>query len=261
MLVLGGSSAAAAQEASLDAARDSMRRAAFAEAVERYDAILEGDTLATSSRAELRVVLEERAIARHAARDTAGAERDLVGLLSLEQRFELDQTAPPALHRAVERLRGEVSAPLSIDASAEPRDGGATLRARAIGDLGGLVREVRIAWRSSGEDFVVTSGEELEVDAAIESVTWYAELVGPGGAVLARHEAEARAGSSEPLPSVTLAPSAGEPAPSGGDDGVAIGLGVGIGLAVVLGVTAGLLVFFLTPEPNTALSAPMERTP
>lgn len=246
----------AAARASLERARAALDRARFIEAVRAYDEAAAGEGL---SRADVVELLRGRALARHASRDVAGAERDLVGLLSLVPDADLGDLAPPAMQRTFARLRGEVSAPLSLVAEATPIPDGFSLSARVVEDVASIVREVRVSWAREGV-WEVSTERTTRVPAG-ERLLWTAEAIGPGGAVLARAGTRQAPEEATRTASIALGPEGSGHAQqgSGGDDDLAIGLGVTGGLIVLGTVLAVVLYFVLTPEPQTMLGAPMER--
>lgn len=242
-------SAVEAQDALAEAAA-AFERAAFADAVEAYDRAAAGDGL---ERGEVLALLEGRALARHAARDHAGAERDLAALLSLEPEATLGEMAPPALQRAFARLRGEVTGALAMTSEAARVPDGFVVRARVQNDVESLVRAVHVYWQSEGE-WEHAEGREVRVVAG-STLRFYVEALGPGGAVLARHgsaDAPERAAAIEGGASPVEAPME----PVSDDSGLWIGVGVGIGVAVLAAV-AVVIAVVLAPPAGTQPSAPM----
>lgn len=240
-------STARAQDA-LAEATAAFQRAAFAEAIEAYDRAAAGDGL---DRDGVLALLEGRALARHAARDHAGAERDLAALLSLQPDATLGEMAPPALQRAFARLQGEVAGTIALSVEASRVPDGFAVRTRVQNDVASLVRAVRVHWESEGE-WRRAEGRGVRVVAG-STLRFYVEAIGPGGAVLARHgspDAPERAAAIEGGASPVEAPI--EPA----SDDTALWVGVGVGAAVMVAV-AVVLAVVLAPPDRTQPSAPM----
>jgi len=228
-------------------ASDAFARAEFAAAVEAYDEAAAGEGL---TRPQLLELLSGRAIAKHAERDVAGAEQDLVALLSLDPLAELGEMAPPALQRELARLRGELRGPLAIEVVAEPIPDGFVVRTVVREDLAALVRQVRVSWRTD-EGWASATGAEVRVPVR-PSLEYFAEAIGPGGAVLAQEGSEA-----EPLvarAAITAAPPV--EAPPRGDD-VPLIVGLTAGAVVIAAVVAIVLAVVLAPS-GVQLSGPME---
>ncbi len=228
-------------------AREAFDRAELEAAIAAYDEAAAGDGL---SRAELMELLRGRALARHAARDVAGAEQDLVALLSLDPDAELGEMAPPALQRSFARLRGEVSAPLAIEVSVTPLPDGFRVRTTVREDVASLVREIRVHARTDGE-WSVEAGDDVAIVA--DRLEYAVEAIGPGGAVIA-HEGTREDPRTIEAPRVEPEPEA--PAPAG-DDTVAIAVGVSVGAAAVIAAVAIVLAVVLAPG-GVQVSAPME---
>jgi hypothetical protein len=235
----------------LAAASAAFERAEFAEAIEAYDRAASGDGL---TRAQVLVLLEGRALARHATRDPAGAEADLVALLSLEPEAELGETAPPALRRELERLRGEAAGRIELGADASRVPDGFVVTSRVRNDVASLVSAVRVHWQAQGE-WQRAEGREVRVPAG-SSLSYYVEAIGPGGAVLASHgtlDSPERVGALETTTVEEMRPA---PPPPSDDSGLWIGLGVGA--AVIVAAVAIVLAIVLAPPPGTQPMAPME---
>lgn len=247
LVALATAPSARAQDA-VTRAREAFARAEFTASIEAYDEAAAGDGL---TRDEVVELLRGRALSKHAANDIAGAERDLVALLSLEPDAALGDMAPPALQRAFARLQGEVRAPLALEVVAEPIPDGFRVRTAIREDVASLVREVRVHWRE-GDEWTETRGDDVRVLAGA-SLTYFVEAIGPGGAVLASEGShdeplEARAARVE-----VAADAAAEP--SGADVPLIVGLSVGA--AAVIAAVAIVLAVVLAPS-GVQIGAPME---
>ncbi len=228
----------AAARAELDAAR-------FAEAVRLYDQLAAADT--GLDRDSLVRLLGDRALARNALRDTAGARADLQALFAIDPDATFGEEAPPSFSRLASEVRAS-SSPLSLQAEASTTPNGFEVRCRVSGDPANLVRSVRVLALRDGdvqtyEGPVAVIPGSGELRYAVEAVSW-------GGAVVARLGT-----ATEPrtVGSAVLAPVAA----SGGDDTpLWIGLGIGAGVAVAIAVV--LTIFFTTTSDVTQPGIPME---
>lgn len=242
--------AAALAHDDLDAAQRHYERAEFARAVSAFDRAEESSHL---TRDELSALLRGRGLAHHAAGDVGAAEEDLATWLSLEPTATLDDTVPPAVRRLFEQLRGDAVA-LDVEASVLPSSTGFSISTRVVGDVGHLVRTVRIHHRTADGDDVV-EGERADVLSSDTTLSYWVELVGPGGAVLAsagserapleRHRDVIAAAEVTPI----------GPVSTGDDTGVIVG--VTITAVVVVAAVAVVLALVLAPPPDTTLSGPM----
>ncbi|MEM9073284.1 MAG: hypothetical protein AAGE52_32565 [Myxococcota bacterium] len=161
---------------SLEDAEASYRNGEFEAAGATLDALLEGDNL---DRSQVVAVYALRARVHHAERNDAGVEETLSALLSLDPNATL-RDAPPSLSRRVEALRGEVRTPLAL-ALDRRRDGNdEEVSLRVTGDLARIVRQVQV--RLESDEWRPRSGTQHLLAPGTRFV---AEVIGPGGAVLA----------------------------------------------------------------------------
>lgn len=178
---------------------------------------------------DLVALLEVRALARRALGDERGTEDALAALATLRPAHRFGDETPPDVQDQFARLRGER---LALDAGAHVASGELVLRARTV-DPSRLIRRVRIAVRIGGA-WSVEDGRERRVAVGTEPTEWYAEAIGPGGAIVAS------AGSADDprVASGATAASGFDPWPA-----IAIVAGVlaaaGIVLAIILVATAG----------------------
>ncbi len=196
-IVVGGSLAAtppaAAQPAGLQAAARQFRDGAFADAEETYQALLAADE--GLDRSTLESVYRALTMVRRALQDDAGVERALTALLSLDPDAVLED-APPSLGRVVERLREEIRAPVGVEVQSEVRGGEARVTVRATEDVASLVRSVRLYVREE-EGWRARSGDTHRLAPDTE---YFAEAVGPGGAVLASDGSATDPRRTDPAP-------------------------------------------------------------
>jgi hypothetical protein len=157
---------------------------------------------------------------------------DLARLVSIAPGHALDRRAPPDVQTALLEARTASPGPIRLSASPEPSPAGVTVRAEVSRDPSGLVREVRVVGRIRGTArWQRASDAPLFIAADAASVIeYYAEAIGPGGAVLARNGTE-----GEPLSAgghgVTTD---GAEASESGGEGTSPWLFVGIGAGVLI---------------------------
>jgi hypothetical protein len=199
-------------------------------------------------------LFEGRALLYRALGDEASMDADLVRLASIDPSHAFDAQTPPDLVEAFARARSGGPGPLRVEVEARATAGGAAISARAIGDAGGIVREVQVFGRTAGGAYRRTSGQELLVPRTSEAVEFFARAIGPGGAVVASHgEAEAPLVFGGDGPSLAVAAPGEALATEPEDDSMPVwpwlvGAGVAVGIVVVV-----VLVFTLrsdTTEPS-----------
>ncbi len=248
--------------------------ARFDEALAAFARAEAGDDL---SRADLAVLLESRAIVLAAMGRVDAMERDLAGLAALEPARSLPAAAPPEV---VARWSAIVATarPLELLAVASWDVGVVTVRAVSDGDPGGLVRRIRVGARLVGRDYALGDGRVQLMTADASSVEYFAEAIGPGGAVVAAAGSADAPLSSAPPPRVaTVPPASGtvaggagpavvEPSPRNreGADGPSVGVWLAIGggvLVVAAAVIVGVLVATSQGSPDTALGGPIAVAP
>lgn len=225
----------------VDRARALLEQARFEDA---YAEAVRAEGVGALTRADLIALLAVRGVAAHALGDAECADEALRDLAAIAPRHALGAEVNPQLRERFDRIRAEVT-PLSLVAR-EDTEGDPVLRAEPAGDAQQLVRTIRV-WAILGDTWRETEGElRLDADALRGAVRWYAEALGPGGAVLAR-----RGSREEPM--VYLPPGV-----AGGDDPAPwIGLGIGVGVAlIVLAVVIGVVVVE-DGQRTTAVELPM----
>lgn len=226
----------------------------FEDAIERFTAAEAADDL---TREDLVLLLEGRALAAHALRDLEAMNRELARLLKIAPEHRFDPTLPPDLETTFASLRASAGPPIAIATSSRRRGDMVVIETTVTGDGDGLGRSVRIAARLPGRAWE-TGGERVEIAASpSETVEYFAELLGPGGAVIA---ASGTADRPEQRP--PDAASGETPIPVGPDDdgGLSPWIWVAIGGGAAL-VAAGVitLVLVLSAEPGTQPGYPFLR--
>ncbi|NOY93722.1 MAG: hypothetical protein GXP55_21260 [Deltaproteobacteria bacterium] len=239
---------------SLDAGFTALDQGDFDVAAAAFDAALAGDGL---SRPELVALLEARAALHFALHDEAALDADLGWLAALDPGHAFGDDRPPDLARRFVEIEQHHPGALEVVATALPSDASVGVRARVERVPEGMdvrlrvcTRQERAAWRC------VDGGQASSPLSASGGVYYYAEALGPGGAVVASAGSASdplhlappvESGVVEPTtptltPGTSTEPSAQE-VPSRGH-GLAIGLGIGggallVALTVVLALTLG----------------------
>jgi hypothetical protein len=197
-------------------------------------------------------LFEGRALLFRALGDTASMEGDLARLASIDPSHAFTPQTPPDLVEAFARVRSRGPGPLRVEVEARSTPSGVAISARAIGDAGGIVREIQVFGRVAGSDWRRTSGQELVVQRVSEPVEFFARAIGPGGAVVASHgevDAPLVHAASAPIvagqPAVPTQPIASGEAED--DDAPIWPWLVGAGAAVAIAVTV-VLVFVVRSD-------------
>lgn len=230
-------------------ARRLYEEAEFAAAVAALDRAEASDSL---GHAGLLQALELR-LYLHLATGGAGQMRtDLLRLLTVDPDYQAGAEAPPEAAQMLAQLRAEIGPPLAVHASATLNGSAVSIEGSVENDEVGITRDVRVSARVGSADVTVASRSAILRVATGDTVAYWAEAIGPGGAVLAR---DGDAGS--PL----LFPPDGDSAVVVSDDatawivvGIIAGLlvaGGAVTLGVVLGTQGG------GPSENTQPSLPM----
>lgn len=175
--------------ASVDEARRLYEEAEFVAALDLLGRATAGDELTL---ADLEEVYELRALVHVALGDAAAMQDDLNTLAAIAPDHELDRGMPPDVQRAWAETRARAPGAIRVVAETETGASGVTVSVEVSGDALHLVRRVRIRGRA-GEGAVAEA-----IDAPLfvgtptgEEVTYWAEAIGPGGAVLASSGSEA----------------------------------------------------------------------
>lgn len=245
------SPAIASAQSPLDEAQQLLDDARFQAAVTAFDRAAEGDAL---DRDGVIALLVGRALAYHGMRNGPAAERDLAALVSLGA--SIDERAPPALQRAYARLAGETPERLAVTAEASRIPDGFRIVSRVEGDVASLVRTVRVHVERDGS-WSDEEGRDVSVVAG-SRIRFYADAIGPGGAVLASagsRESPLEASAPVALPAGSAAP---EAPPASDDPWPWIGLGIGVGVAAIAVAVVLAIVLGGQGSGLTQVSAPME---
>jgi hypothetical protein len=167
----------------LDAARDRFEGGDLLGALEVCE---EAERRTDLSRRDLERMFELRSLIYRILGDEAAVEAELTRLASIAPEHRFSDEVPPELRETFARARARLTGPIEVEIHGEPAAAGVTLGATVDNDPAGLVRRIRLFGRRDGalwqerDDALVLAAEGAPVEA-------YAEAVGPGGAVLARH--------------------------------------------------------------------------
>jgi len=143
-------------------------------------------------RADLLRILEGRAQIHFALGDADAVVGALSRLASLSPEYRLSPETPPDLVEAFSAIRDRTPA-LSLDVAPTRADDSVRVTASIGGDVGGLVRALRITGRAEGGPWEQAVDEPLSVQAAPnEAVEYYVEALGAGGAILASEGSRGR---------------------------------------------------------------------
>ena len=175
-------SPSALAQSPVDEGRSRFEAADFYGALEVLARAEDGTTLDLD---ELVRLYETRILVHLALGEEARIERDLAALATIAPEHTFAPEMPPALRTRFGALLAARSSRLDVEVSRETTETGVRLDARASGDPLGLVRAVRLHARAGGGRWIGAQGSlELGAEAG-ERIEWHADLVGPGGAVLA----------------------------------------------------------------------------
>lgn len=250
-LQLAGSSVTALAHPEVDEGKELLMEAEFERALEAFARAEEADDL---TREDLVQLLGARCLA-HLAMDDAGALRqDLRRLASLAPDHRWGREAPPELGEAFAQTLEVVEGTLSVRSRSEGVAGGVSVSAEAVADHGGLVRELRIFTRRGDGRWRRTRGTQAA--PAGESLDYYVEAIGPGGAVLAQE------GSREEPVESEAALSGGSLVRADDDDeggGISpwVWIGIGAGVLVAAGVVLAIVLAGSAGPSGTQPESPL----
>jgi hypothetical protein len=181
-------------------------------------------------------------------------EPELGALLALDPDRQLGEAVPPDLRDALDALRARPHPPLEIAVEATSTAGRYRLRAVVSNDGASIVREPRVFARPAGErSWRASEDGALAIETAAAELAYYAEAIGPGGAVVAR---QGSADAPLVLRSQARAPEVEPVVPEDdGDFPVAAVAIVSAGTAVAIGV-AVVLALVLPVSPSSPLDRP-----
>ncbi|MBX7195691.1 MAG: hypothetical protein K1X94_26780 [Sandaracinaceae bacterium] len=224
-----GAPAIALAHPAVDAGVAAYEEADFERALALFEQAEAGDGM---SAADLAILLEHRALAAQALGRDDEVGRALTALAELDPAHAFSARVPPTIVAAfAERARAQQAA-VTVEAHATRTDRGVRVDALAAHDTAALVRTLRIGVRTeSGWRVSLGASVTLSLEPT-RALAYYAEAVGPGGALLAQH------GSAE-SPLVLAA----VPGSASSDDTwwhwllavgavLVVGAGVGVGVAI-----------------------------
>lgn len=218
----------------VDEGRRLYEEAEFVEALDVLGRAASGDDLLLPELVEL---LELRALVHSAVGDEAAVREDLRTLAAVVPEHTLPRGMPPDVQRMFTEIRASATGSPRLIATpsvAGPATGnGVVIEVNVENDWAAVVRAIRIRGRAEG-DYLEATDAPLFVAAPLGTViSYYAEAIGPGGAIIAT------AGSAEaPL---SYAGAEARPGEGGGLDpwpfviagGAALVLGAIIAIVVV----------------------------
>ncbi len=217
----------------VDEGRRLYEEAEFVEALDVLGRAASGDELELPDLIEL---LELRALVHSAVGDEPAVREDLRTLAAVAPEHTLPRGMPPDVQRTFTEIRASATGSPRLVATpsvAGPATGnGVVIEVRVENDWASVVRAVRIRGRAEG-DYLEAVDAPLFVAAPLGAViTYYAEAIGPGGAIIAT------AGSAEaPLSYAGAEERPGEggidPIPFVIAGGAALALGAIIAIVVV----------------------------
>lgn len=236
----------------VDAARARYAAGDFAGTIAALDAAGERDDL---TRADLIASLELRALALRALGDDPGLERALTAIASFEPQHRFGPEVPPALVARFAQIRDRLGGPVRVVGEARVEADGASVGVEVGRDPASLTRTVRIHVRPDGGAWRIEEGTSVQLDGAVGRLEWWAEAIGPGGAVIATagsagdpRTASAALAGRTPL---AIAPASDEDGGGGAELWIALGAG-----AVVAGVVVIVLLASAGGSEGTAVDGP-----
>jgi len=267
VLVLGARPGTAYANDELDRGLSALEEARFEDASAAFSAALEGQL----SRAELLALVEGRALLHFALHAADDLDSDLRWLAALDPGHVFDPSRPPDLARLFASVQQQHPDGVGIEATALPVGGELRIHAAVEHPVEDMSLVRRTCARQPGAAWRCVNDGDLDLPSSGD-VNYYAELIGPGGAVVASAGSaveplhfEAAAPSASPGSTTSsasseasapiLTPSSPEAPPRG--HGLVIGLSVGG--AVVAIATAVALVLVLRGDDAIHVRAPVVR--
>lgn len=230
-------------DASVDDAVHAYEEADFERANALFDQLILGADL---SRSDLVRVYATRALLRFGDGDGEGMLHDLTALASLEPSYDLGPRAPPPVHAAFDRVRGEA---LDVAISVEPTPLGVHVVARATADRAAITRAVVVGVRTRGGSFRESTDGSVTLTQPGDEIEYYARVVGPGGATLVER------GSREQPQVERVVPFEAH------DDTLAIALGATGGALAVAAIVVTIVVLTLVPTGSDQVIGPTFQIP
>jgi hypothetical protein len=237
----------------LDAAITLAEEADFERSLRAFEAALVSQDL---NRDELVTLLSERAIVLHALGKKEALARDLHLLAALAPEHALGRSAPPALLKKYEAARAETP-PLKFEARCEPSALGLRVQVVMTELPEHAAPALSLHTRVGQQSWSETDAAEIELASAVQPVSYFAELRGVGGVLLAT-------AGTEDTPLTCVAQAAVAPvSPAEGTEAHVRNrkwwwIGGAGALVAAVGVTA-LIVATRSPEPSqqTEVTRPM----
>lgn len=163
----------------VERARRLYESADFSGALETIDAV---DDHSNLTRQDLFELLELRALIGLAIEDPEIQRHSLEDLRALQPDHTFGPEVPPTITRSF----AELEVPELLLGVRVTRDGGyVTIDARVRGgEVDRLVRQVIISGRTEDDLWQRSMGEPLDIEADGDSVEWYVQVIGLGGATL-----------------------------------------------------------------------------
>jgi len=235
----------------VDAGEVLVVEAEFEEALVLFDRAEAGVDL---SRADLVRLVSARCLVRFAMDDGDGLSRDLTALASLAPDHRWGAEAPPEITSGFRAARRASTGPIEVLISHRPVASGVWLDAVVAHDDANLVREVRLFSRTHEGAYRRAAPGPRAVPPGV-ALQYYAELIGPGGAVIANV-------ASPTAPDTTTPALDGLSAPISEDGNESrfpwLYVGVGVGAAILVAVLTAVLTAVVTNQStDQSLRAPV----
>lgn len=151
------------------------------------DVLDRAESLSNLTRKDLVEELTTRALVYFAMGQDSSLQATLVRLASLEPNAPLPKYVPPPVRERFESVRKNAKGgAVKVVASAQRQQNIIAIKTAAHNDAGKLIEEIRIYTRSHNEGWRESARENVEVPIGVGiKVEYYAEAIGPGGAVIA----------------------------------------------------------------------------
>ncbi len=272
-LLLSLAPASALAHPLLDEARRAYNATQHERGLELLDQAEAGTDLTRDDLVELLLL---RAMMHRAQRQMDLAEVDLLRLAGLDPTRQLGREIHPSLRRLFDTVRERVPGPVRLELAAERNGDIVRVRVTVADDVAALTQAFRLYARPEGGSWRETEQATLEIDVRpSQAAEYYAEAIGPGGAVIAtsgsrdapsRLEPEGGAiaevggegdvGAGAGSGSESGAGGTEQPPPPGGGDDVGLWVGLGVGAAVLVAAAIVIGVLVATPTDETQLTQP-----
>ncbi|MEM9190369.1 MAG: hypothetical protein AAGF12_14385 [Myxococcota bacterium] len=240
----------------IDEAQRLFSEADFEGALAAYTRAEDADDLSRDDLVDLYV---SRALLHHVLENGDDVDIDMFRLATLEPDYSFGNQVPPAV---VERFRTQaarVTDRVKVELQVETHAGGIRLQGIVQNDVTGMVRTVRLGVRKPGNAWTRRQNSALEfATSSDETIEYYVEAVGPGGAVVA-----SSGSSTHPNVSEVGVLLGGGPANGNGEpveppsDGVPAWPFIVGGSVLAVAGAALLIVLLAGGNDNTSLSGPM----